>query len=197
MILPIGSVVCVRGQKIVITGYRPMLLGKRGTLGYLGLSYPYGYLSPEKMFLFPAESVEETVSLGYTGQKDNNVPEGRKNELLPVGSIVTIGDTDKIRYMIAGYYPSNEKISGEYTVVPYPNGIIDTEEMGIIGKEQISQVIWYGHVDQEGENFIHRIPEFMENASSLMKELNDTIQFALKKVNSDKGGNDEISITME
>lgn len=196
MLLPIGSVVCVEGQKIVIAGYRPMLIKKRGTLGYVGLRYPYGYLSQEKVILFPAESVEKVVAIGYTGD-EGCMPEDRKNELLPVGSVVMLDKTGKRCYMIAGYYPTNENMTGEYTVVPYPNGIIDVKEMGILAKSQIDQVLWYGYLDKEGEDVLWKIPDFMENASNIMKEFNDTIQFALKHVKGDKGEEYEISVDME
>lgn len=197
MLLPIGSVVCVGGRKIMITGYRPMQMEKRGILGYLGLSYPFGYLSPEKVILFPAESVEKIVSVGYTGKKEDRMPETGKNGLLPVGSVVTLDETDGIRYMIAGYYPTNENVTGEYTVVPYPNGIIDIKEMGILAENQIHQVIWYGYLDEEGEEIIRQIPDFMENTSNIMKEYYEAMEFGLKSIKDSKEEENEISVIME
>lgn len=199
MLLPIGSVVRVGGQKIVITGYRPILMEKGGALIYLGFAYPYGYLCREKTVLIPERAIQEVLSMGYTGQEeeDGDIPEDRKKGLLPVGSVVALEQSETYLYMIAGYYPSNENAAGEYSVVPYPNGIIDPNEVGMIAERQIRKVLGYGYLDKEGEEILRKIPDFMEDTSRMMKDFADTMQHVLHSTRKDKGEEDELSVVME
>lgn len=197
ILLPIGSVVRVGGQTAVIVGYRPMLYEGKGTLGYLAVGYPYGYLSADKMLMFPAKAAGEGAVPGYMGETDGSDTEPLSDRLLPVGSVVEIEKQGKPLYMIAGYYPVNETAAGEYAVIPYPNGIVRHEEIGMAGKDQISRVVWRGYTDEEGESILEEIPGFMQATGELMRNFSETVWSAVRSVETVKGKEDEISVEME
>ena len=79
-------------------------------------------------------------------------------KFLPIGTVVKLkGGTKKI--MITSYlvFPNNRNGKSEmfeYGACPYPTGIIDSKYAVGFNHEQIAEIIYLGHVDEEQKEFI-------------------------------------------
>ena len=72
-------------------------------------------------------------------------------ELLPIGSVVLIGNSKK-KVMIVGVYQKggqNPNAIWDYTGVIFPEGYLDAEKMFLFNREQISHVYALGYQDEE------------------------------------------------
>lgn len=88
------------------------------------------------------------------------------NGLLPIGSVVLIGDSKK-KVMIVGCCQkggSGEARLWDYTGVIFPEGYLDANKMFLFNNEQISQVYALGYQDAEQI-------AFKEKADAMMQEL--------------------------
>lgn len=78
-------------------------------------------------------------------------------KFLPIGTVVKLkGGTKKI--MITSYlvFPNNRNGKSEmfeYGACPYPAGIIDSKYAVGFNHEQIAEIIYLGHVDEEQKEF--------------------------------------------
>lgn len=73
-----------------------------------------------------------------------------KNDLLPVGSVLTLkGSPSKI--MVAGYGPidNEKKWYFEYLGVGYPGGCGDKNDTVMFDGNMIETIIFYGYSDEE------------------------------------------------
>lgn len=204
MLLPIGTVVEAGGQKFLTVGYIDMGQKEAPALGYMMVSYPFGYLRADRVTACRSDSVEEVLAEGYIEEKvkeesveEAEQQEGKKEQLLPIGSIVELEEGEDSRYMVAGYYPVNGERTGDYVAVPYPGGIRQTKELCMLDKESIEKVLWRGYLDEEGEVLIRQIPQFMQETSELMKEFSETLSFALRQPRNSMEEEDEVSVIME
>ena len=87
------------------------------------------------------------------------------NQLLPVGSVITLkGATKKL--LIVGITVEREEDSKiyDYIAVPYPEGYIDGDTMFLFFHKDIETVNYIGFVDAESQTF--RI----EHAKRLLEE---------------------------
>lgn len=64
-IWPIGSIVKVRGERVMITGYRRGEKDGYLAYAYLGVPFPGGYEKKESLILFGYDEPEEVVFEGY------------------------------------------------------------------------------------------------------------------------------------
>lgn len=72
-------------------------------------------------------------------------------ELLPIGSVVLIGNSKK-KVMIVGVCQNggqNPNAIWDYTGVIFPEGYLDAEKMFLFNREQISHVYALGYQDEE------------------------------------------------
>ena len=78
-------------------------------------------------------------------------------KFLPIGTVVKLkGGTKKI--MITSYlvFPNNRNGKSEmfeYGACPYPAGIIDSKYAVAFNHEQIAEIIYLGHIDEEQKEF--------------------------------------------
>lgn len=71
--------------------------------------------------------------------------------LLPIGSVVLIGDSKK-RVMIVGVCQkggSDEQKIWDYTGVIFPEGFLDPQKMFLFNNDQITQIYALGYQDAE------------------------------------------------
>lgn len=82
------------------------------------------------------------------------------DELLPIGSIVKVEKDTWIQLMIIGYYPFNEEDETiyHYTGVLYPYGIEDEHSFFVFNTEDITDVVFRGYLNEEGEKVIKYFP---------------------------------------
>ena len=77
-----------------------------------------------------------------------------KNEILPIGSIITVGDTD---LMICAYFKKDAEYNGkkyDYACCQYPNGL--GKEAALVKKEDIIRVKFIGFQDGKFVEFKHQ-----------------------------------------
>ena len=80
-----------------------------------------------------------------------------KDELLPIGSIVSVGNQD---IMICAYFKKNTKVKDEhfdYACCLYPSGM--SENAILIKKEQIDVIKFIGFQDNRFVEFKHHLME--------------------------------------
>ncbi len=73
------------------------------------------------------------------------------NGLLPIGSVVLIGNSKK-KVMIVGVCQKGNKEPEkiwDYTGVIFPEGYLDSEKMLLFNNEQITQIYALGYQDEE------------------------------------------------
>lgn len=83
------------------------------------------------------------------------------NGLLPIGSVVLIGNSKK-KVMIVGVCQkggSEEEKIWDYTGVIYPEGYLDSQKMFLFNNEQITQVFALGYQDEEQLAFKEKADE--------------------------------------
>ncbi len=87
------------------------------------------------------------------------------NGLLPIGSVVLIGDSKK-KVMIVGVC---QKGGGEtvrlwdYTGVIFPEGYLDSNKMFLFNNEQITQVYALGYQDAEQIAFKEKVDTLIQD----------------------------------
>lgn len=67
-LLPIGSVVCLKGAEkpMMICGFCPTGPARPGYVyDYSGFPYPEGYMDTLKIYQFDSEQIEKVLALGY------------------------------------------------------------------------------------------------------------------------------------
>ncbi len=196
MIVPIGSVIEIQKRKFVVAGYSPFL--KKGEVlpAYTAVPYPLGYLSMGETLVFPIDEVDAILEEGYEGKQEGKEQETlEKEKLLPVGSIVKIKEKKRL-YMIAGFYPSSGEYVRQYAGVTYPNGMMKIQDICMFDGKDIGTVLWKGYLDEEGQVLLEALPEFLEEASGLTREVCDFIKRVEKEKKKPEESN-EISIIME
>ena len=70
--------------------------------------------------------------------------------LLPVGSVVLIGDNTK-RLMVIGFLQqeADTETVWDYVGIPYPEGYMGSERTFLFNHDQISRVFFIGYQDDE------------------------------------------------
>jgi len=94
------------------------------------------------------------------------------NELLPIGSVVLIGNSKK-KVMIVGVCQrggSDPNKIWDYTGVIFPEGYLDSEKMFLFDNKQISQVYFLGYQDDEQVEFKNKAEQAMQE---IRKEQNN------------------------
>lgn len=75
-----------------------------------------------------------------------------KNIVLPIGTVVSVGEEENIKFMIVGYFPVNEKgEKRDYSAVRYPMGAYDSKMFFFFDDVAITKIHHNGYED---ENFI-------------------------------------------
>lgn len=91
------------------------------------------------------------------------------SDLLPLGSIVTLDDSDQ-KLMIFGILQSNGLEEGDqydYIAVPYPMGNIGVGNQYLFYHDDIDEVIHIGYEDQEYTDFITNLEELYQDPSQM------------------------------
>lgn len=82
------------------------------------------------------------------------------DELLPVGSVVSIGNNGEIQLMILGYYPWDDmrKQVYQYISVPWPMGITVPGNTFFLNNDQIHEVLFRTHETEESSIICKTLP---------------------------------------
>lgn len=76
-------------------------------------------------------------------------------DILSIGTIVKLQNDSKVKFMIVGYYPTNQ--SGEqrdYSAIRYPMGVYDNRMFFFFNDEDICEILHKGYVDDDFESMI-------------------------------------------
>lgn len=71
-------------------------------------------------------------------------------DILPIGTVVKLNENSDIKFMIVGFFPTNE--TGEqrdYTAIRYPMGVYDNRMYFFFNKSDIVDVVYKGYIDDE------------------------------------------------
>ena len=85
------------------------------------------------------------------------------NELLPIGSVVLLNNSEK-RLMVMGFCqakPEDINTVYDYCGCLYPEGYMDAENVYLFNHEQIAQVFSLGYMDVEQFEFRDRITQVL------------------------------------
>ena len=87
----------------------------------------------------------------------------RVNNLLPIGSIVLLKDSNK-RLMIYGMFQQEENNDTvyDYIGVPYPEGFLNIQKCYLFNEELIDEVLYIGYIDSEFQVFKNKLATIVE-----------------------------------
>ncbi len=80
-------------------------------------------------------------------------------EYLPLGTVLKLKDAEK-RIMVVGYRPydfHDLNDSGDYSAVPFPEGLLSSEKIIIFRNDDIDCIYGYGPLDSESREFLHQL----------------------------------------
>ncbi len=91
------------------------------------------------------------------------------DELLPIGSVVGIKDTDK-KLMIFGIKQKNIDTDEvfDYVGVPYPEGNIGNDYHYLFNADIISEVFFVGYESEERDYFLNNLKKVYEPENAIM-----------------------------
>lgn len=89
------------------------------------------------------------------------------NRLLPIGSVVLIGNAEK-RVMIVGVCQrsANDDKLWDYVGVVFPEGYLSGERMIMFNHESITRLYFVGLQDMEQLEFGDKLEEFLEESNN-------------------------------
>lgn len=85
------------------------------------------------------------------------------NELLPIGSVVLLKESEK-RLMVMGFCqakPEDTSVVYDYCGCLYPEGYMDADNIYLFNHEQVEQVYSIGYIDEEQLAFRPRVSEIL------------------------------------
>lgn len=89
---------------------------------------------------------------------------------LPLGTIVLLKGGNK-KLMITGFCLVSQKdgkpILYDYSGIPYPEGMMKIDQIGLFNHEQIEKVFYLGFRDQEQADFMKFLNDFMNMQSAI------------------------------
>lgn len=88
--------------------------------------------------------------------------------LLPIGSIVQVGNSDAL-VMITGYYPYAENDAYDYLGVFYPIGFRSTGKVFLMKEETITKVLFRGYETEASNRFLAGIAAMNEEYEKRQK----------------------------
>lgn len=86
------------------------------------------------------------------------------DELLPIGTIFKVKESDIVLFMLIGYYPRLQENDNmfDYLAVLYPYGIDGDESFYTINSDQIAEVVYEGYTDEDSEALRKYLPVIVE-----------------------------------
>ena len=87
-------------------------------------------------------------------------------KLLPIGTIVRVKGA-RVPFMIAGYFPEDQSVSGyyyDYSAFPYPIGFSSTIEATFMNETEIEGIIAMGYQDEEQMEYVKKLESFQPGA---------------------------------
>ena len=98
---------------------------------------------------------------------------------LPIGTIVIL-KTAKRKLMITGYLPVST-LDGKTEVYDYsgclfPDGILNSDELGLFNHDQIEKVFYNGYVNEESSEYLNNMKNI--NKDEILKEIENDLKNA-------------------
>ena len=108
-LLPIGSIIRIKEQKLCIIGYTSISKEDKTHCGYYAVPYPIGYINVEKTLFVPLAVNVEVLAYGYQ-------TEASEKSIGLLGTYFSAADTigpDKIPLVIDVYKKAVDKVRKE------------------------------------------------------------------------------------
>ncbi len=93
------------------------------------------------------------------------------NGVLPIGTVVSLQEDSKVKFMIVGYFPTNNQgDSGDYTAIRYPMGVYDNRMFFFFNQGDIYKVLHTGYMDDDFTSMAAVIKYAKENQKNNSEE---------------------------
>ena len=94
-----------------------------------------------------------------------------KNQLLPVGSVVSLENAEKKLVIIgAGVKRENDEKLYDYIGVPFPEGYVDSDTMFLFMAKDIEKVHFMGYINSEVQVFKMQYAKYLEDNNLFNEE---------------------------
>lgn len=109
---PIGTVVKVEGESLIILGYRQEPVENKFVSCYITAPYPLGFTEIGRLFMIAIHSVDEVLFTGY--EDDIIYPEFIKQQRELINSIesVKVSEVEKALDMMINEMEKQEEVNG-------------------------------------------------------------------------------------
>ena len=87
-------------------------------------------------------------------------------KLLPIGTIVRVKGA-RVPFMIAGYFPEDQSVSGyyyDYSAFPYPIGFSSTLEATFMNQTEIEVIIAMTYQVEQQMEYVKKLESFQTEA---------------------------------
>lgn len=86
-----------------------------------------------------------------------------KEKYLPIGTVVLLKDAEK-ELMIVGFSAIDEDDDEIYDYIgcPYPEGLMDTEEVELFKHEQIEEILYTGYVTDASNKYSEEVRQITD-----------------------------------
>lgn len=93
-----------------------------------------------------------------------------EGKYLTIGSIVKLENSDELSYMLVGYFPKKENKMYDYLAVPFPFGLIDSDQFICFDKAAISSVVFDGYSDNKAVDILNGFEELANTIKNVEAE---------------------------
>ncbi len=89
-------------------------------------------------------------------------------QLLPIGSVVTVKQDPLSSYMIVGFFPmTQDKDMYDYLAVEWPGGFLSYESQVYLNENMIEEIIYRGYIEKAHEALLEKIPKMIADMDSV------------------------------
>ena len=97
------------------------------------------------------------------------------DELLPLGSVISLVGEEEQRFLVIGYYPEDDEESYDYLLTLYPQGMFEIPCMVMANSETIESVCVKGFANEASREMLSDISELMKDQAEMNAEIGKAI----------------------
>ena len=97
------------------------------------------------------------------------------DELLPLGSVISLAGEADQRFLVIGYYPEDDEGSYDYLLTLYPQGMFEIPYMVMVNNEIIESVCFKGFENDVSREMLSDMSVFMSEQAIMNAEIGKAI----------------------
>ena len=97
------------------------------------------------------------------------------DELLPLGSVISLVGEVEQRFLVIGYYPEDDEKSYDYLLTLYPQGMFEIPYMVMANSEMIESVCVKGFANEASREMLSDISKLMKGQAEMNAEIGRAI----------------------